>query len=822
MAFDKFENLPGIIHELQDGGLQISETSAAPSVLILGTSAQGTSGTKTQVVRAQESENQFGREGTLVRGMYETIAGGSTNTYLLRINTRSAILYGVGTDDQVTNPTAIETLIKDGSAADMYYVRYTKPATLGPNAIIGRLKINNASGILVYDNNPGGQPIDLGEVIVSGDFTGGEDIGSLVDTTDFVSFRDLAQDKTEVTNEVTGSEYLLDVAEVSSFDCPVETALAGKYFTLSSPTTDYYVWYDVDASGAADPAPGGTGIKVDVVTGDGNTGVATKTAAAIDLVADFGAISAIQTVTVTNAAIGDVTDLADGDAGISNISITQGSTNAALTVALVNDLVIPGTIVVYIDGQEIASTSFTHDEVASPDEITIDAGLTVGGAVTVDYVYDADADYNLRDGSDGLNPSRMELYEALEEAYRSLENDEIDIVIPMDIYLDDSNVVEGSIITLSSDPAVSAGRHYPIPGSKGDALGKIHVEEYQGEFYYFWDIDSDGEAEIYPSVGLASSTTKIDGTNLSTSDFHEVNFAYQLSNFCFSLSVNDNECTGVIGTRGPKSFSAKDISLWIGEEPTFDADGVITANGSGLLGNKFVAGSLTREKGFFATYSGFLPTSSSFDLDADIVRDRNGKKVDIGKYISLPAMYLTFFNPVDETGFGYQANMASLYGGFYSALPSNSAPTNKEVTGIRAPFRISKTKLNSLAKYKYIAIKQKENKLRISDAPTAATDASDFTRLTTVRIISDVVDAVRAVAEPYIGEPNTALSRVSLETGITRELSLLQEGGLIQRFEARVTATTTQEIQGDSTVELTIVPAFELRKITIITSLAKQ
>ena len=822
MAFDKFENLPGIIHELQDGGLQISETSAAPSVLILGTSTQGVSGRKVQVVRAQESENQFGKEGTLVRGMYEAIAGGSTNTYLLRTNTRSAILYGVGTDNQAIDPTSIETLIKDGSAADLYFVRYTTPATLSPNATVGRLKIKNATGNLVYDNNPGGQPIDLGEVIPAGNFEAGTDIGSLIDLDDYVSFRDLAEDEAQVTSEATGETYVLDAAEESSFDCPIETALDGTYFTLSSPSGDYYVWYDLDASGAADPAPGGTGIQVFVLTGDGATGVATKTAAAIALIADFGAVDATGTVTVTNAAPGEVTDLADATAGITNISITQGSLNAALLVVLANDLIIPGSIKCYVGGAEIASADFTHDAVAAPDEITLLVGLAVSGAVTVDYKYDANADYNLRDGSDGLNPSRMELYEALEEAYRSLENDEIDIIVPMDSYLDDKNIVDGDTVVLSTDPALDAGRHYPIAGSNGDAIGMIHIEEYQGEFYYFWDTNDDGQADIYPSVGAASATTKIDGSALVASDFHEVNFAYQLGNFCFSLSVNDNECTGVIGTRGPKSFSAKDISQWIGEEPVIDADGQISADGTGLLGDKFVAGTLTREKGFFATYSGYLPTSANFEADADIIKDRNGHKVDIGKYFSLPAMYLTFFNPVDQTGFGYQASMATLYAGFYSALPSNSAPTNKEVTGVRSPFRVSKVKLNSLAKYKYIAIKQKESKLRISDAPTAARDDSDFTRLTTVRIVSDVIDAVRAVAEPYIGEPNTALSRVSLETGITRELSLLQEAGVIQRFEARVSATTAQEIQGDATVELTIVPAFELRKITIITSLAKQ
>lgn len=616
MALDSFESLPGIIHELQDGGLQIADTNDAPVVLVLGTASKGVSGRKQPVVRPNESENQFGTAGTLVRGMYEALSGGSKNTQLMRIGTKSAILFGVGTDDQAANPTSIETLLKDDSAAAAYLIKFVAASVAGQ---IGHLQVKNANGLLVYDNNPGGDLIDLGEVVVSGTLNGTTDID---DSGDFISLED----------------------------------------------------------------------------------------AAVDFASDL----------------------------------------------------------------------------------------------------------TLRAGDDGLKLSKMELYEALDEAYRSLENDEVDVVLPQGVALDEKNVVDGATIVLSS-----AGS-YPVAGSIGDGLGKLYKEEYEGEVFYFWDTNNDGKAEIFPAVGSASATTKIDGTAFVATDFKEVNFGYQLANFCFSLSVNDNETTGVIGVKGPKSYSAKDLSTWIGKEPTVDVSGAVIANGQGLLGNKFMAGTVSRDKGFAATYSGNLPTGASFAANSDVIRDRNGHIIDIGKYISVVAMPLTFFNSTDTTGSGYQANAASFYGGFYSALPANSSPTNKTISGVRAPFRISKTKLNSLAKFHYVAVKQKENDLKISDAPTAARNDSDFTRLTTMRIIAEVVDSVRAVSEPYIGEPNTAPARVSLETGITRELARLQELGFITRFECRVTATVTQQIQGDATVELVIVPAFELRKITIITSLAKQ
>jgi len=626
MALDNFESLPGIIHELQDGGLQIAEINDAPAVLVLGTASKGVAGRKVSVVRANESQNQFGTQGTLVRGMYEALAGGAQNVKLMRVGAKSASVFGIGTDNQSLNPTILESLIKDDSAGELYFVKYTSPETLGGGAEVGHLIVKNVNDVVVFDSNPGGEQIETGEIFFSGSLTGGEDIGDSEDAEDFVKMSDLA------------------------------------------------------------------------------------------------------------------------------------------------------------------------------------------------------ADYDYIAGKDGTFISKMELYEALDEAYQSLESDEVDVVIPRGAFLDDKNIIDGDIVVLSSDSEIPAGQAYPSPGSSGDALGKLYKEEFEGQTYYFWNTNSatPGVAGIYPKVGAASATTKIDGSSLSENDFKEVNFAYQLANFCFSISVNDNEATGVIGTRNPKSFSAKDVSVWIGKEPTKDVDGKILANGSGLLGNKFMAGSLQRDKGFVATFSGNLPVGANFQNNADVIKDRNGRMVDIGKYISVCAMPLTFFNATDLAGSGYQSTMASMYGGFYSSLPSNSSPTNKTITGVRAPFRISKTKLNALAKAHYVSVKQKEETLKISDAPTAARPESDFVRLTTVRIVSEVVNATRAVAEPYIGEPNTAAARVALETGIVRELSRLQELGFVQRFEAKVTATVAQQIQGDATVELVIVPAFELKKITIITSLAKQ
>jgi hypothetical protein len=53
------------------------------------------------------------------------------------------------------------------------------------------------------------------------------------------------------------------VNEVITIIATSPAALASKYFTFSNTTTNFYMWFKVDGAGS-DPAPGGTGIEVDL------------------------------------------------------------------------------------------------------------------------------------------------------------------------------------------------------------------------------------------------------------------------------------------------------------------------------------------------------------------------------------------------------------------------------------------------------------------------------------------------------------------------------------------------------------------------------
>lgn len=439
-------------------------------------------------------------------------------------------------------------------------------------------------------------------------------------------------------------------------------------------------------------------------------------------------------------------------------------------------------------------------------------------------------------GTDGTDLSRMETYEALFNAYQLLSDQVADVIVPMDVYVDDLNVMDMQGTTVTNLHLNSLS-DYPTQGASNDVLGLLYTEEYLGKNYFWWKFPLDPTnpvlgtgAQIFPSgVGSATALLKTDGSALTISDFHEVNFGYQLADFCYRQSNQNQEMTGVIGILPPDSLSLKDVSRWIGTMPvtSTDANGnvVITTNGTGLLGNKFMAG--RKAAGNVPGYTvdgidglfegGFVGTDTGW-LDDSQEEDANEHLIDIGKYISVVATYPILSNP-SRSG-AYSASGAPTYGGFYASLPASSAPTNKVLGNLRLPYRISTTKLDLLAGLRYVTFHAKAKGIVVSDGPTAARSDSDYRRLSTVRIVKETMDRVRRAGEPFLGEGISGARLAALDTAIDRELGQMVKAGDLVRYEHRISSTPSQRVLGQASVELKLVPAFELRQITVVVGLA--
>jgi hypothetical protein len=222
--------------------------------------------------------------------------------------------------------------------------------------------------------------------------------------------------------------------------------------------------------------------------------------------------------------------------------------------------------------------------------------------------------------------------------------------------------------------------------------------------------------------------------------------------------------------------------------------------------------------GIAALYNGGLIATDDGWLDSAQQQDDNDHYIDIGKYVSIVPVYPILSNPAVTTS--YSASGAPTYAGFVSTLPPASAPTNKVLRSVVLPYRIGTAKLDLLAGQRFVFFHQKAKGVVVSDAPTAARPDSDYRRLSTVLIVKNVINKIRAVGEPFLGESITGARLAALDTAIEKELSTSVRDQELTRYEHRLVATPAMKVLGQATVELKLVPAFELRQISIIVGLS--
>jgi len=472
------------------------------------------------------------------------------------------------------------------------------------------------------------------------------------------------------------------------------------------------------------------------------------------------------------------------------------------------------------DPVDLGVVSVTGRRCASggPDFGTPSAPITFAAAAA------AEISVTLVAGSDQSNPSRMELFEALYNAYELLDFQQFDVVVPQDAFINDLNVVDLEASDII-DRGLAAVVAYPTAKSRQDVLGKVFVQKYQGTNYFWWDVNGGGSATIVPTVGFASSVSDANGDALTAGSFNEVNFGYQLADFCYNSTENFQASIGCIGVTRPNSLGLADVATWIGSLPDFTVNNIteastilnLTDNGSGLLGNKFMAGKDTFRGG--AGYGGFIATDSGF-VDGTELTDDNDQLIDIGKYLSVVGAWVTNTNATDTSRRGYLGSFAAGYGGMITRLGSASAPTNKTVSRVGLPYRIPASTLDDLAGARYIMLVNKPKGMVVADAPTAARPGTDWTRLTTMRITAEMVQRLRNTADPFLGEAISSARISALNTAIEQTLNALKSEGKIKDFRFNLVITAQDAILGNANLELVIVPAFELRRIFIMTSLA--
>ena len=213
------------------------------------------------------------------------------------------------------------------------------------------------------------------------------------------------------------------------------------------------------------------------------------------------------------------------------------------------------------------------------------------------------------------------------------------------------------------------------------------------------------------------------------------------------------------------------------------------------------------------------------DSDGNDIVDKDGNKMDLGWYTSV----VVGPEPVivsDILG-TYYGSPAIAYAALNASLKPESAPTNKALPGVKGmKYKFSNKQMNDLVGNRMVVFKLKNEGVAtasstpyVVDGCTAGAPGSDYARLSTVKVVTDVVDQIREVADPFIGEPNTVEQRNALSALISKRLGYLMEQGEILHYEFEINATIQQMVLGECSIALTLVCPMELRKITTVVAL---
>lgn len=167
-------------------------------------------------------------------------------------------------------------------------------------------------------------------------------------------------------------------------------SLNDTYFTFSSTTTDYYVWYNVNSAGTDPEIEGKTGVEVALATDAADTAVASATNTAIDALTGVSSTVSTATVTVVIDAIGNVTNAAQGAVTTGfTITVTRAGASTAAAEKFLMNTSDTATAASLAAAFQASAEALVYDHVQGTSDaavVTVQARIPgpAGNAVTIE------------------------------------------------------------------------------------------------------------------------------------------------------------------------------------------------------------------------------------------------------------------------------------------------------------------------------------------------------------------------------------------------------------------------------------------------------
>jgi hypothetical protein len=215
--------------------------------------------------------------------------------------------------------------------------------------------------------------------------------------------------------------------------------------------------------------------------------------------------------------------------------------------------------------------------------------------------------------------------------------------------------------------------------------------------------------------------------------------------------------------------------------------------------------------------SGLVTEIGTEDNPGNLLGDLPTLTGDVGKYVSV------ILGEIETAGMGpwawhrgvatsfYRSNGALNYAGLVTNLTPPDAATNKILNGISdIGYRLSRKQTLACIANNVVTLSVANNVIRVDDAMTFAEVGSDYTRLSTMRILAIVDDMVRKVGRKFIGKGMSQSTRDSLQTALGSGFGNLMSAGVLNEADFRVRFVGSEYT---AYVDVVCVPAWELRAI---------
>jgi hypothetical protein len=317
----------------------------------------------------------------------------------------------------------------------------------------------------------------------------------------------------------------------------------------------------------------------------------------------------------------------------------------------------------------------------------------------------------------------------------------------------------------------------------------------------------------------------------SNKEVREISFLHQAAQAAYTASTNYSQTLAVVPTSAPAN-SNDGLASWAGNTPTYEVDSAgvlkVTVDGSGVLGNKLLAGRKNYRNdaafgGIILTEGSDLPNQIPYGIDdTDEAADAFGQKIDLGKHAIVVGAYGLVPDPANILRRGNNATRNPVYVNagpkicaILNLLPPGSeliGTVNGVVNGLISRHRTRMAILNDLAFMRVCMID--ENSI-ISSIYSSAHPTSDYRKISSTLSANAILGRLRSICMPYIGRPFKDEQIASLSQTIDGVMKQMVQEDYAQRIDVSLSASRLDRINGVLRASVRFIPPLSIEAITV-------